>query len=406
MKNQPSLLQIFSVAILGTIILICTNGLTFSGITIFDEEILKEFGWTKSELKFRDFMNLVSAAFIMPFVGIIIDRYGAKRTIITGLLGIGILYYLYGYIQEAWHMYAIHVGFAFAVSGAGTLAVIIMVSQRIKEKRGTAIGIALAGTSAGGIIIPQIGTRLLEDYGWRESFQYEALIPVLIMLVIFFFLKSKDQDASLNKPRTEDVEPSEFEFSEAIRTPVFWAICFAGVFCFYAIMGIIGNLFLYLRELDFSVEEAGNAFSIFFGIILAAKFASGVVTEYINEYKLFRIQLSLMILGTVGMAMNAEAFVWPSLIAVGLGWGGLYTLFNYIIITTFGVKSAGKIGGVISTFESVGAGLGAWLTGLISDKTGSYSMSFWLVVGLLCIALVIAFYIKPVTEEKELEAVS
>jgi len=144
------------------------------------------------------------------------------------------------------------------------------------------------------------------------------------------------------------------------------------------------------------VDAAKNTFSIFFGLILIAKLLSGVVTEYINEHKLFKIQVALFALGTVGMAMNAEAFVWPSLIAVGIGWGGLYTLLNYIIITTFGVKSAGKIGGVISVFEGVGSGVGAWLTGLISDQTGSYAMSFWVVVVLLTIAFVISFFIKPI----------
>lgn len=404
-KQQSPLLPVVSIALLGTIVLIVTNGMTLSGITIFDEAILNDFGWSKSELKFRDFVNLVAASVFMPFVGAVIDKYGVKRMMLIGLLMIAGLYYSYSFIQAAWHMYAIHFGFAIAVSGAGTLATVIMVSQRVKDRRGTAIGIALAGTSAGGIIIPQIGKPLLESFGWRTAFQYEALIPLLIFVAIFFLLKpvsyKKKEGAGETKAGLdEDTGLKEIKFNEAIVTPVFWAICFAGICCFYSIMGVITNLFLYLRELNLSVGEASNAFSIFFAIILIAKLTSGAVTEYINEHKLFKIQLSIMALGAVGMAMNTEALVWPSLIAVGLGWGGLYTLLNYIIINTFGVKSAGKIGGVISTFEGVGSGVGAWLTGLISDQTGSYSMSFWVVVVLLTIALGISFFIKPIHSEE------
>ncbi|MEM8523901.1 MAG: MFS transporter [Bacteroidota bacterium] len=401
MKERTTFLSILSIGILGTIILICTNGMTFSGITVFDKAILEEFGWTKSELKFRDLINLVTAAALMPFVGMVIDKYGVKRSMVIGLAMIAALYYAYSFIQTAWHMYTIHFAFAIAVSGAGTLATIIMVSQRVTKKRGTAIGIALAGTSAGGIIIPQIGTPLLENFGWRTAFQYEAIIPLIIMVIIIIALKPikythKKEEGGVDA----DTGLKELNFQQAIRTPVFWAICFGGTFCFYSIMGIISNLFLYLTELGFSAGKASNVFSIFFGIILVAKFFSGLITDYINEYNLFKIQLALMILGTVGMAMNTEAFVWPALIAVGLGWGGLYTLFNYIIITTFGVKSAGKIGGVISTFEGVGAGVGAWLTGLISDQTGSYSASFWLIVGLLSVSFVISFFIRPVDKER------
>lgn len=403
-KSETSIATVFSIAILGTIILIVSNGMSFSGITVFDEAILNEFGWTKSELKFRDFVNLVAASFIMPFVGAIIDKYGVKPLMVMGLLLMSILYYVYSYIQVTWHMYAIHFAFAFAVSMAGTLATIIMVSQRVTEKRGTAIGIALAGTSAGGIILPQIGAPLMETYGWRAAFQYEAVIPIFIATLIFIFLKpikykNKQTESGQKAVKDEETGLTEIHFKDAIKMPVFWAISCAGIFCFYSIMGIISNLFLYLRELGFSVDAAKNTFSIFFGLILIAKLLSGVVTDYINEHKLFKIQLAIMALGTVGMALNTEAMVWPALIAVGLGWGGLYTLLNYIIITTFGVKSAGKIGGVISVFEGVGSGIGAWMTGLISDQTGSYAMSFWVVVVLLTLAFFISFFIKPVITE-------
>ncbi len=404
MSKDKSFFGILSIAIIGTILLMVTNGMTFSGITIFDEAILNEFGWTKSELKFRDLVNLVASSFIMPFVGVLIDRYGVKKMMVIGLSLIAAMYFMYSLIQTTWHMYSIHLVFAFAVSGAGTLATVIMVSQRVTNKRGTAIGIALAGTSAGGIVIPQIGRPLLESYGWRTAFQYEAIIPIIILLIIVAFVKpvkfKKGDNAVVgSEGKDEETGLTEISFKNAIRQPVFWAICFAGVFCFYSIMGIISNLFLYLRELDFSPEKAANTFSIFFAIILVAKLTSGVITDYINEYKLFKIQLALMMIGTVGIAMNTASLVWPSLIAIGLGWGGLYTLLNYIIITTFGVKSAGKIGGIISTFEGVGSGLGAWITGLVSDQTGSYSTSFWIVVVLLGIALVVSFFIKPVTSK-------
>ncbi len=403
-KKDESFIKVLGIAILGAILLIVTNGLTFSGITIFDEAILNEFGWTKSQLKFRDLVNLVSASFIMPFVGAIIDRYGAKKMMIIGLAMIAILYYLYSLIQTTFHMYAIHFAFAFAVSGAGTLATIIMVSQRVTKRRGTAIGIALAGTSAGGIIIPQIGKPLLESVGWRTAFQYEAVLPVIVLILLAILVKPIKYKKTTNKEVKKDEETGlvEIKFTQALKLPVFWAICFAGICCFYSIMGIISNLFLHLRELDFSVEGAANAFSVFFAIILVAKLTSGMIAELINEHKLFKIQVAIMALGTVGMAMNTESLVWPSLIAVGIGWGGLYTLLNYIIITTFGVKSAGKIGGIISVFEGIGSGLGAWLTGVISDKTGDYSTSFWIVVVLLSIALLISFFIKPVTSKAAL----
>ncbi len=399
MSEKQSFGTLFGIAILGTITLIVTNGMTISGITVFDETILETFGWTKSELKFRGLINLVASSLIVPFVGAIIDKWGVKRMIVLGLLLISGLLFSYSLIQSVWHVYAIHLGFAFAVSGAGTMAIIIMVSQRVKTKRGTAIGIALAGTSLGGMIVPQIGRPLLENFGWRTAFQYEAIIPLIIIVIIFIFLKPityKKKVTSDVIEKDEETGLTELTVQNAIKTPVFWAICFTGIFCFYSILGVIDNLFLYLSELGFSAKDATNAFSIFFFIMLVAKLSSGVITDYINEHKLFKIQLALMVFGVVLLAMHSKALIWPALICIGIGWGGLYTLLNYIIITTFGVKSAGKIGGLISFFEGVGSGLGMWLTALIADKSGSYSTSFWFMVGLLCIAFIISFFIKPI----------
>lgn len=403
MSEKQSFGTLLGIAILGTITLIVTNGMTISGITVFDETILETFGWSKSELKFRGLINLVASSLIVPFVGAIIDKYGVKRMIVLGLLLISGLLFSYSLIESVWHVYAIHLGFAFAVSGAGTMAIIIMVSQRVKSKRGTAIGIALAGTSLGGMIVPQIGRPLLENFGWRTAFQYEAIIPIIIIVIILIFLKPvkyKKKVTSDSIEKDEETGLTELTVQNAVKSPVFWAICFTGIFCFYSILGIIDNLFLYLSELGFTAKDATNAFSIFFFIMLVAKLSSGVITDYINEHKLFKIQLALMTLGVVFLAMHSEALIWPALICIGIGWGGLYTLLNYIIITTFGVKSAGKIGGLISFFEGVGSGLGMWLTAYIADSTGSYSTSFWFMVVILCIAFVISFFIRPIVTKK------
>ncbi len=406
--TKTSFIKVLGIAILGTILLIVSNGLTLSGITIFDEAILTELNWTKSELKFRDFINLAVAALCAPFAGVFIDKYGAKRLIIIGLLIISILLYFYSFIEFTWHLYLIHFMFAIALSGAGSLTVLIMVSKRVTEKRGIAIGIALAGSSAGGIIIPQIGVPLLENFGWRTAFQYEAILPIMVAILLIIFIKPvkfKEKISENIAVKDKDTGLNEIILKKAIKTRVFWAICIAGACCFYSIMGLITNLFLYLREQDFTVASAGNTLSIFFMIILGSKLISGAIAEYINEHRLFKIQVIFMALGALCIALDVSALVWPALILYALGWGGLYTIINYIIITTFGVKSAGKIGGIIAAFKGFGAGLGAWMTGLISDQTGSYSMSFWVVVIILSIALGASFLIHPITTEKSAEPV-
>ena len=394
MEKINSTLGIVGISVLGMIVILCSNGLTLTGITAFDETLLNEFGWSKSELKFRDTLNMVIASFLMPVVGSVIDRFGVKNTMMGGLVLLSTLVYSYSYVTSLTHVYLIHSIFAIAVSAAGTMAVVIMVTQRITKMRGTALGIALAGTSAGGMIIAPLATYLLTRYDWRAAFRMEAALPIIALILVFIFCKNVRY--SKENKESEDTGLTEISFGVALRSSSFWLIAVAGFFCFYTILGIIGNLFLYLREMGYSPEATSGMFTIFFAIILCAKFVSGFLTEIFNKYSIFKFQLALMLIGTIMFSMNTPVFAWPAMILTGLGWGGLYTLFNFIIITTFGVKNAGKINGIISTFEGIGSGLGIWLTALISDRTGDYSMSFWLMVGFLSIAFICSFFLKPV----------
>ena len=393
-----SIKDILVYAVFGAIILICTNGMTFTGLTVFDDALLTEFDWSKSTLKFRDFVNLACAALIMPFMGAIIDKYGVKSTLVFGLALLSLMFFCYSFIGAATHMYFIHVGFALAVSASGSLAVIIMVSQRVSENRGTAIGVALAGTSLGGIVIPYIAKYLLNNYDWRMAFRYEAILPLVVLIAVILILKKSDTLTESKSKKTNDLV--EVEFKDAIKMKSFWFLAIIGFFCFYAILGIMGNLYLAMRGLDFSVDVAVNALGLISITILCAKFLSGLLTDYINKITLFRIQILILFLGTLALSFYTKNMIWIAIPIIGVGWGGLYTLINYIIITTFGVNSAGRIGGSISFFESLGAGFGIWLSGLIADQSGSYAMSFRVVAVFLFIAFVLSFFLKPVTHNE------
>lgn len=388
--------MLLGIPLFGMIFLAVTNGLTFSGLTVFDEALISEFDWTKATLKFRDTLNLGVAALIIPFMGAIIDKYGVKKTFVLGLLLLSVVMYGYSYIGSSTHMYMLHVVMAFALAAAGTLAVVIMVSQRVSENRGAALGVALAGTSLGGYFMPKIGGYLLQEFGWRQAFRYEAIFPLLLLVFVIIFMKSSDTKTKEGKSKTEDLV--ELSFADALKTKQFWLLSFIGFFTYYSIMGGYLNLFLYMRELEFTTDDAIKGLGYMSLFILGAKFLSGLLTSFIYKYTLFKIQVSIMLMGAVGFSLYSTTAVWYAIPLFAIGWGGLYTLINFIIITTFGVNSAGKIGGTISFFESMGAGLGIWLSALIADQSGSYALSFKVITLFLLLGLLLSFFISPVKE--------
>lgn len=143
------------IALAALVLLMVSNGLTLTGITAFDEALLNEFGWSRGALKFRDLLTLMITGLAAPFIGILIDRVGVRPLIVAGSILLGLMYFAYGHVQSLLHVYLIHVAFAVVLVACGLNVAVILVSQWFVRHRGTAIGIALVGTSLGGMVFPR-----------------------------------------------------------------------------------------------------------------------------------------------------------------------------------------------------------------------------------------------------------
>jgi cyanate permease len=107
-----------------------------------------------------------------------------------------------------------------------------------------------------------------------------------------------------------------------------------------------------------------------------------------------------MLVGVAGLATLRKDLVLPAIAVVGLGWGGLFTLYNMLAVNNFGLRSAGKIGGVISLMESLGGGLGIWLTGVLYDRNDSYLQAFLLILGLVLAGMLLGTQIRSEVREQ------
>ena len=72
------------IAFVGMFALFLSNGMTATGITIFDPSLLDEFGWSRADFKLRDLLNFVMVALFSPIFGILIDRWNPKYLLMTG----------------------------------------------------------------------------------------------------------------------------------------------------------------------------------------------------------------------------------------------------------------------------------------------------------------------------------
>lgn len=266
-------------AIMALLLLMVSNGLTFTGITAFDEALLADFGWSRGTLKFRDLLTLLLAGLLAPLIGILIDRIGPRSLAMAGSLLLAALYFAYSKVSSIGHVYLIHIGFAAVLVAAGLNVAVIMVSQWFVAKRGTALGIALMGTSLGGVVFPKLIVSILPVMGWRESFVWLSLVPVALFVLVLLIVRSPEsmgmqplgaEQAKVNPQALAKL--ADLGYAAALRTRTFWALALVAMATFYSIMAVSAHLFLHMRDMQFKLATAGQAMAVMFGLGMIGKF--------------------------------------------------------------------------------------------------------------------------------------
>ena len=430
--SQDNRLYPWFIAAFAGIALMVSNGQTISGLSVYDVEFINEFGWSRGEIKLRDMVTLLLAGLAAPFVGVLLDRYGVRRCMLAGWVVLILSYLAYSRLGSLAGLYLIHAAFALVLVVCGLNAAVILVSKWFTRYRGTAIGIALMGTSLGGIVFPQYGTAMIQWLDWRGAFAWGTLFPAALLLITWFAVREAPRparpaaaDASGAEPhsgagRYSGAEPHADDgeepgpgagfppgdgisfapgdgvsFAAALRTPTFWALATIAMTTFYTVLGVQAHIFLYMSDAQFDARTATNAVSLFFFCALIGKFAFGLASDFLDPRKVFYGNILVMLLGSLILVRMDIALIWIAVVTFGLGWGGVYTVLQLTVMNTFGTRDAGKILGTITVLDATGGGLGIWLTGVIYDATGSYEIPFLIFAALILAALAALTRVRP-----------
>ena len=92
------------------------------------------------------------------------------------------------FAAEFYLVLGIFVGFG--ASSMGNLATSKLVTNWFDKRRGTAAGIAASGVSLSGVVMPNVGAQLIENFDWRIGFTVFGfftlcvVVPLVLRLVI------------------------------------------------------------------------------------------------------------------------------------------------------------------------------------------------------------------------------
>lgn len=389
-----------------TLALVVSNGLAIGGLPPFYKPVRDEFvalGAIDALTAESFIANAANITFLMSGVfsligGWLITRFRLKPLMIVGcaLLGSGLI--LHSQAETASMVYLSRFLMGASLGFIGVAPNVVLVSNWFHVGRGTALGIVLTGTSLGGTIIPLIAAPLISSYGWRNAMlAISALIWLVLLPGVLFLVKERPEIVTGSEDTAVVVEG--MTLGEAVRTPLFWVFGLCAALVFYPIFVTSQQFILYLQSPKIGVSASTAAFaqSALFAISIGGKFLAGFLSDRFTAVKVMAFCALLMFAASLVLlslkAGNALLFLLP----FALGYGGTFVLLQRLTADLFGRREVGKILGLITLIEVIGAAIGGKITGYLADQSGGdYTTAFYGVT----IAAGLAFFMSLVIFRK------
>ncbi len=378
------------------------SGCGYYAFSLFVKPLEADFGWGRGGIMAAFTIFLLVMGMASPFIGRLVDRYGARKVIAIGAFIAGLGFILLSLMNNLWYFYLGYTVIGGGMAAIGHVPATAVVSNWFKKRRGTAIGIMGMGFGAGGVLSPLIGGYLIPNFGWRVSYFALALLTWIIIPLALLVIRTKPADMGLypdgvEAPEAVAVTEASLSSSEgatlkmALATAGFWLIAVSFLVGGIGEAGVTQSQVPYLEDMGFPAAMAATTLAVV-GIGSAiGKFGFGWLCDQIPAKYARFIGLGFLLAGTIILInvrlASPPAVIWLYAIVKGLGAGSWLPTMSMLTSTNFGLASYGVIFGMITAARSTGAGAGPLFAGYMYDTMGTYHWAFVIFAILLAVAI-------------------
>jgi MFS family permease len=354
---------------------------------VFFAPLIREFGWSHARVSSLASSLTLGAVPGSVLAGFLLEKVDLRFPMLGGAaLTAGALLCAAGsnsYLPLLISYFFAGVGVALST----LLPASIVVANWFQEKRGTAMGVTIAGVAFGGMLMVQVVTAVIRISGWRAAYVAIALPIVLIVIpTVALMIKTRPPGHAPGSEaaRAAQLVASELEgftIAEAVRTRSFWLVALASFLFAFTVYGILTQLIVYLLGVGYPPATAAIVLSVILGLNGVGKVLCGLVADRIGA----RLSLALAFAGIAcGIFLlfgsRETGVLMGFLLIYGPVWGAPLVLLPLLTIESLGLKHYGSIAGFVRASEAAGAVLGPITLGRIFDVTKSYNPAFGLCI--------------------------
>ena len=386
-------------------------GTIFYGFTAFIEPLADEFGWSYTQISLAASLRGLEMGLLAPLVGILVDRFGSRKLLLSGVLILGLGNIMLGFTQSLVMFYGAFFLIAFGAGGCTSVVTMTAVANWFDKNIGKAMGLTASGFGASGLIIPLI-VWMIAAFGWRTT--------VIVLGIGMWIIGVPAAIVLRNKPEEEDDEQPEagveggsrlsrrqtqvkgFRYRDMLKEKPFLFVNLAEMIRLIALMAVVTHIMPYLSTLDFSRASAGLMAAAIPVLSITGRFGFGWLGDSFEKKYMMAISYSLMALGMLALCyVQYPGVIYVFLFLFSDGFGGITVLRGALFREYYGKYNIGKLLGIMMGFAACGGIIGPTAAGWMFDRTGSY-YSVWLAFSaLIVVAMILILGIESKADIKK-----
>jgi MFS family permease len=386
-----------------------------TSFSLFFPPIIDEFGWDQGVTAGAFSFGFVVSAAVSPLIGRAMDRFGPRTVMELGvaLMAGGML--LAPLTTQPWHLY-LTIG---VLVGAGSVCLgysgqSLFLPNWFSRRRGLAMGLAFAGVGIGSVTLLPWVQHMIEQTGWRTACTAMGIMILVVLAPINLLLRKRPQDLGLEpdgdaapsasaKPVSYVVDAvwanTDWTWSRAVRTARFWWIAL-GYFCvLYIWYAVQVHQTKYLLDIGFSPGLAVWALGAVSLLGIPGQIALGHLSDRIGREWIWTVSCAGFAICFAALVALKYFPVLPLVYLMVLAQGalgyGVTSIIGAVVLEIFQGKYYGSIFGTIMIAALAGGAAGPWVTGVLHDFFGDYTLAFVIGIGVSALSAIAIWQASP-----------
>ena len=398
-------------AIVGVIVLLFA-GLVYAW-SVLSTPIAAEFtDWSKAQLSMTFTIVMIMFCIGSLLCGLLTGKLSAKMAV-----RIGAVLFLLGFFlaSRTQSLAMLYIGFGVLCGLSSGLCYNAVMSTMVRwfpDRPGLISGVLLMGFGGGSFIIGKLyqAWTPVEIGGWRASFLVMGIIIFVVLAICSFFFVAPGADfvapAAKNSKAAVKIAGKEYKPLEMVKKPSFWlyyvwaiALSAAGLALISQASGVVWEA---------SASQTAGAVATIVGLIsicnaLGRVLFGGMYDKYGRSLSMQLVNILFIITSGVlilALAAKSVVVVIIGFILGGLAYSGITPTNSAFCRAYFGPANYPVNFSLINS-NLIFASFGSTVSGALFDASGSYNVTFFLIIGLAVVGILCSLAISALDKREK-----